>query len=197
MENNGWTLEPRKRNVLCFFGQSCGNCNGNICGCTFVDIPGILPASGSRRTLWIWRVHGQCHVCVSSMGDWAKVQSQRWQPIHTVMCVRIFFSTLTYCTLLYDHNLWTTNLQILQESIYNWTHQSCDFSFFLNAPHGPMTHIPQGNQPSSWPWAGATGCAATRLEEPHQWEMPSVTETCFGTHLWSIEMSKCTGLQSE
>ena len=38
-------------------------------------------------------------------GDWAKVQSQRWQPIHTVMCVRIFFSTLTYRTLLYDHNL--------------------------------------------------------------------------------------------
>jgi len=137
MENNGWTLEPRKRNVTLFFGQSCGNCNGNICGCTFVDIPGILPASGSRRTLWIWRVHGQCDVCVSSMGDWAKVQSQRWQPIHTVMCVRIFFSTLTYRTLLYDHNLWTTNPTNLQESIYNWTHQSCDFSFFLTHPMDP------------------------------------------------------------
>ncbi len=60
-----------------------------------------------------------------------------------------------------------------------------------------MSHPSRGHQPSSWPWAWTTGCAATRLEEPHHREMPSVIGTCFGTHLWSIEMSKCTGLQCE
>ena len=133
--------------------------------------------------------------CLCLINGWLGESSVTTLATNLYCDVRIFFSTLTlwhtvlYCTITIYEPL---TLQILQESIYNWTG-----FFFKWTPWTHEPHLPQGHQPSSWPRAGATGCAATRLEEPHQWEMPSVTETCFGTHLWSIEMSKCTGLQSE
>lgn len=104
-------------------------------------------------------------------------------------CASFFlhWHTVLYCTITIYEPL---TLQIYKSPSITGPINLVTSVFFFNAPHGPMSRIyPKVTSHHPDP--------ATCLEEPHQWEMPSVTETCFGTHLWSIEMSKCTGLQSE
>ena len=198
MENNGWTLEPRKRNVTLFLVNHVETATEISAGVLLLtSLASFQPQEA-----------GELCEFDESMGN-AMFVSHQWvtgrkfshnagnQFILWCACASFFlhWHTVLYCTITIYEPL---TLQNLQESIYNWTHQSCDFRFFFNGPHGPMSRIypkvtSHHPDPELEQLAVLQRALKNLINGKCQVSLRPALELTFGR----LKCPKCTGLQSE